>query len=79
MKVAVSIVVDMKARDLLRLLKSRGCVEVRQKGSHLTVRCGACTTVVPVHAGQDIGRGLLASIERSLARCLGEKWLKGAM
>ena len=65
----------MKAKDLRRLLKSRGCVEVRQKGSHLRVACGACVTTVPVHAGEDLGPGLLRRIERDLERCLGKGWL----
>ncbi|MEO7112283.1 MAG: type II toxin-antitoxin system HicA family toxin [Polyangiaceae bacterium] len=39
------------ARELLRKLHALGCVDVRQKGSHLVVRCGTCSTVVPVHAG----------------------------
>ena len=66
----------MKARDLLRILGKHGCEQVRQKGSHLVVRCGDCQTVVPVHRGQDIPRGTLASIERDLAPCLGERWLR---
>jgi predicted RNA binding protein YcfA (HicA-like mRNA interferase family) len=66
----------MKTREFLRLLLSLGCVKVRQKGSHLMVRCGSCQTVVPVHAGEDIGTGLLAAIERQLEPCLGKGWLK---
>ena len=64
------------ARDLLQILKSLGCVEVRQKGSHLTVRCGNYQTVVPVHKGEDIKAGTLRSIERAPAPCLGKGWLK---
>jgi len=41
------------------------------------VRCGRCQTTVPVHAGEDIGPGLLASIQRDLEPCLGKRWLKG--
>jgi predicted RNA binding protein YcfA (HicA-like mRNA interferase family) len=33
-------------------------------------------TTVPVHAGEDLGRGLLAQIERDLENCLGKGWLK---
>jgi predicted RNA binding protein YcfA (HicA-like mRNA interferase family) len=64
------------ARDLLRLLRSLGCVEVRQKGSHVRVRCGSCSTTVPVHPGEELGKGLLAQIERDLEPCLGQSWLK---
>ena len=65
----------MTSKDLLRLLRRLGCVEVRQDGSHKRVRCGKCSTTVPVHAGEDLGRGLLRSIERDLEPCLGKGWL----
>lgn len=65
----------MTARELRRILRSKGCVEVRQKGSHLRVRCGTCSTSIPVHKGEDLGIGLLQKIERDLAPCLGEGWL----
>jgi hypothetical protein len=32
---------------------------------------------VPVHAGEDLGKGLLSSIRRDLEPCLGKDWLKG--
>ena len=51
------------AKDLRRLLRSLGCVETRQRGSHLRVECGQCVTTVPVHAGEDIGPGLLRRIQ----------------
>ena len=66
----------MRARELRRLLKARGCVEVRQVGSHLRVECGTCVTTIPVHAGQELGPGLLRAIERDLEPCLGKGWLK---
>ena len=66
----------MTARELRKLLRSYDCVELRQKGSHLVVRCGKCQTVIPVHPGQDIGPGLLRSIARDLEPCLGKGWLK---
>ncbi len=65
----------MRAKELLKKLKGLGCVEVRQKGSHVRVRCGTCFTTVPVHAGEDLGRGLLRQIERDLEPCLGKGWL----
>ena len=71
----VSSVLDMKARELRQILRSKGCVEVRQRGSHLVVQCGTCQTVIPVHAGEEIGPGLLRAIERQLAPCLGDGWL----
>jgi predicted RNA binding protein YcfA (HicA-like mRNA interferase family) len=67
---------EVTAKDLRRILRSRGCVEVRQKGSHPRVECGLCVTTVPVHAGEDSGPGLRRRIERDLERCLGKGWLK---
>ncbi|MCA1845108.1 MAG: type II toxin-antitoxin system HicA family toxin [Actinobacteria bacterium] len=50
---------------------------MRQRGSHVIVRCpGGCQTVVPVHAGEDIPTGTLRAIERALEPCLGEGWLR---
>jgi predicted RNA binding protein YcfA (HicA-like mRNA interferase family) len=65
----------MTSRELRKILKAFGCVEVRQKGSHMFISCGACTTVVPVHPGEDIKKGTLAGIERQLTPCLGKGWL----
>jgi predicted RNA binding protein YcfA (HicA-like mRNA interferase family) len=64
------------AKDLRRILKAFGCVETWQRGSHLRIECGRCVTTVPVHAGEDIGPGLLRQIERDLEPCLGKGWLK---
>jgi predicted RNA binding protein YcfA (HicA-like mRNA interferase family) len=64
------------AKDLRRILRSFGCIESRQRGSHLRVECGRCVTTVPVHAGEDIGPGLRRRIERDLEPCLAKGWLK---
>lgn len=48
---------------LINALRKLGFEVVRQKGSHYFLRHpdGRCT-VVPVHRGETIGRGLLAQI-----------------
>jgi predicted RNA binding protein YcfA (HicA-like mRNA interferase family) len=68
----------VKARELRRILKQHRCLEVRQRGSHIRIECGegACVTTVPVHQGEDLGKGLLAQIERDLESCLGKGWLR---
>lgn len=67
----------MTGKELLRLLvKKHGCVVLRVKGSHHQVQCGKCHTTVPVHAGEDIGEGLMAAIGRDLEPCLGKRWWK---
>ena len=50
---------------LIRALQRAGFEIVRQRGSHVRLRHpdGRITTV-PVHSGQDVGRGLLRKILR---------------
>jgi predicted RNA binding protein YcfA (HicA-like mRNA interferase family) len=40
------------------------------------MKCGKCSTTVPVHAGEDIKKGTLRGIERDLEPCLGKGWLE---
>ena len=59
---------DFPALPGMRLIKALGAlgfIEVRQKGSHRFLKHsdGRCT-VVPVHSGETIGRGLLSQILR---------------
>lgn len=50
----------LSAEELIRILKKLGFEEIRQKGSHRFFRHpDGRSTVVPVHSGRDIGRGLL--------------------
>lgn len=65
----------MTGKALLKILKSFGCVVLRQKGSHARVQCGKCFTTVPLHAGEEIGPGLLRKIEKDVEACLGPRWL----
>jgi predicted RNA binding protein YcfA (HicA-like mRNA interferase family) len=65
----------MTGRELMRILRKRGCEVVRQRGSHVRVQCGKCQTTVPVHAAEDLPPGTLRAIERDLEPCLGRKWL----
>ena len=53
----------IKGKELLAALRRGGFVVVRVKGSHHFLRHadGRCT-VVPVHAGETIGPGLLGKI-----------------
>lgn len=56
------------------MLARRGCVELRQSGSHVTIRCGDCLTTIAVHSG-DIPTGTPRKIERDLEPCLEKGWL----
>ena len=52
---------------LIKILRKIGFEQVRQKGSHafFAHRDGR-TTVVPVHKGRDIGKGLLREILKEI-------------
>lgn len=65
----------MTARELIRILKRRGCTAQSGKGGHMKVTCGKCKTVVPVHA-DDIRVGTLHAIIKQLEPCLGKDWHK---
>jgi predicted RNA binding protein YcfA (HicA-like mRNA interferase family) len=55
---------SLTARKLVRFLEEQDFVQVRQSGSHVTLRreSDGRMVTVPVHTGQDIGRGLLRRI-----------------
>ena len=63
----------LKSSDIARGLKKAGFQIVRQKGSHarLEHEDGRATTV-PIHGGQDIGRGLFRKILRDIEMSLEE-------
>lgn len=66
----------MTGRQVLKAVERLGCTRLRQRGSHVIVRCpGGCQSVVPVHGSEDIPIGTLRSIERALEPCLGKGWL----
>jgi predicted RNA binding protein YcfA (HicA-like mRNA interferase family) len=57
----------LKARDIIRVLRSLGFSSVRQSGSHIfMMHLDGRATVVPQHGGEDIGRGLLRQILRDI-------------
>ena len=53
------------AKDIIAVLKRHGFTQVRQSGSHAIFRhANGRRATVPVHAGHDLGRGLLRQIMR---------------
>ena len=55
----------VKGKDLLAALRRAGFDVVRVKGRHHFIRnADGLATVVPVHAGETIGPGLLSQILR---------------
>ena len=56
---------SISGRKLIAALKHLGFEVIRVRGSHHYLRHpDGRATVVPVHAGEDIGRGLLSKILR---------------
>lgn len=57
----------VRGKDLIAALRSQGFTVIRIKGSHHFIRhADGRATVIPVHAGETLGPGLLASILRDL-------------
>lgn len=57
----------VNARKLSNILKKLGFQPVRQRGSHIFFRhSDGRTTIVPFHAGEEIGRNLLNQIIREI-------------
>jgi len=55
----------ISADKLIKILAKTGLTLVRQRGSHLILRhSDGRSTVVPIHPGEEIGRGLLLKIIR---------------
>ena len=53
----------IRADKLIRALAKVGFKPVRQRGSHVILKHDdGRVTVVPVHGGEEIGRGLLSKI-----------------
>lgn len=59
---------EMTAREVRKKLRKAGCKELRQKGSHVQVKCppDGKQSTVPSHGNRDIKRGTLHAIEKSL-------------
>ncbi len=66
----------MKARKILQILREYGCIEMRQKGSHIRIKCKHCFSTVPNHGSEDLKLGTLKQIQKDLQSCLGKGWLK---
>ena len=66
----------LSANKVIKILEKIGFQKVRQKGDHVFLKHpDGRTTVVPVHKGEEIGRGLLRKIIRD-AKLTREDFLK---
>jgi len=53
----------LPSRQVINILEQLGFEKVRQRGSHVFFRHpDGRTTIIPIHKGEDIGRGLLQEI-----------------
>ena len=58
---------SLTAKDLIKVIRKCGFYFVRQKGSHqIWKHVDSRWTTIPVHPGENIGRGLLRKILRDL-------------
>jgi len=56
---------SVTAKDLIRVLEGIGFESIRQRGSHVRLKhADGRIVTVPIHAGKDVGRGLLQKILR---------------
>jgi len=66
----------LPARKLVKILNKIGFEIVRQRGSHLILKHpDGRLTVIPVHPGEQIGRGLLSKVLKD-AKLTREEFLK---
>lgn len=57
----------VSATQMSKILRHLGFLFVRQKGSHAYFKhSDGRATVVPIHKGEDIGRGLIRAILRDI-------------
>lgn len=57
----------IKAVKLLQILQKLGFSKIKQRGSHIILKHqDRRETVIPVHKGEEIGRGLLRKILRDI-------------
>jgi predicted RNA binding protein YcfA (HicA-like mRNA interferase family) len=60
----------VSGKEVVRRLVSSGWLVVSRRGSHVKLRRGALTVVVPLHANSTLGIGLLRAIERQTGEML---------
>jgi len=58
---------NLNGWEVIRVLEKAGFKQVRQKGSHVfMLHPDGRTTLIPVHRGRDIDRGLLRKVIRDV-------------
>lgn len=63
----------LPTKKVVQILERLGFEKIRQRGSHIFFRHpDGRTTIVPIHKGEDIGRGLLQEIIKDTKLTKGE-------
>jgi predicted RNA binding protein YcfA (HicA-like mRNA interferase family) len=62
--------VPISGKQVVRRLQKLGWSVVGKKGSHVKLRKGDVSIVVPVHGNHDLGLGLLKAIEKQAGEVL---------
>ena len=66
----------LSQKKVIKVLEKIGFAQVRQKGSHLFMRHpDGRTTLITVHPGEDIGKGMIRKIIND-ARLTRDEWLE---
>ena len=66
----------LSQKKVIKVLEKIGFAQVRQKGSHLFMRHpDGRTTLITVHPGEDIGKGMIRKIIND-ARITRDEWLE---
>lgn len=54
----------MNGKKVIKTLEENGWKILRAQGSHFRLGKGSKRTTVPIHGARDLGKGLIAEIER---------------
>ena len=54
----------MNGKQVIKILRTKGWEVERGRGSHHLLKKGSVKVPVPVHGKKDLGKGLLARIEK---------------
>ena len=61
----ISFIIDMmNGKKVIKILQKDGWTILRSQGSHYRLGKNSLRVTVPVHGHRDLGKGLLAAIER---------------
>ena len=69
-------ITPLPVKKVIKSLEKIGFQQIRQKGSHLFMRyIDGRTTIITVHPGEDIGKGMVRKIIKDV-KITREEWLK---